>query len=91
MSDKIDATEFSLKSLKEDAARLKIPRSGRAKAIRAKCLDCCAGSSIEVARCHITACALWPFRFGTDPFSERVGNPNGAAALAEYRARKAAE
>ena len=36
----------------------------RSKAIRAKCLECCAGNSAEVRRCRITDCALWPWRSG---------------------------
>jgi len=36
-------------------------------AIRRKCLDCCCQQPGEVRLCHITACDLWPFRFGTDP------------------------
>ena len=34
------------------------------KAIRAKCLDCCCGSSNEVELCTCTGCALYPFRRG---------------------------
>lgn len=37
------------------------------KAIRAKCLDCCAGSQKEVALCVIEKCALFPYRFGKRP------------------------
>lgn len=36
-------------------------------AIRRKCLDCCVGDRAEVASCQITTCALWPFRFGSNP------------------------
>ena len=38
------------------------------KAIRAKCLDCCCGSSAEVKRCPCEDCALHPFRFGSNPY-----------------------
>ena len=38
------------------------------KAIRAKCLDCCAEHPSLVAECHIEACALHPFRMGKNPF-----------------------
>lgn len=31
-------------------------------AIRAKCLDCCAGSRKEVERCKIDYCPLWQYR-----------------------------
>jgi hypothetical protein len=41
------------------------------KAIRAKCLDCCAGSAHEVRRCQISDCSLHPYRFGHNP--KRVG------------------
>jgi len=36
-------------------------------AIRLKCLDCVCDSPSEVTRCHITACPLWPYRFGMSP------------------------
>ena len=36
--------------------------------IRAKCLDCCAGSSDEVRKCVAMACPLWPFRAGKNPW-----------------------
>jgi len=34
------------------------------KAIREKCVDCCAGQFSEIQRCESVACALWPFRAG---------------------------
>jgi hypothetical protein len=37
-------------------------------AIRAKCLDCCAGSSDEVRKCVAMACPSWPFRTGKNPW-----------------------
>lgn len=37
--------------------------SGSMKAaIKLKCIDCCAGSKLEVALCTITTCPLWGFR-----------------------------
>ena len=39
-------------------------RVTRGKAIRLKCLDCCAGYSAEVKSCSITTCPLFPFRMG---------------------------
>ena len=42
-----------------------------ASAIRRKCIDCCVGDRSEVARCQITNCALWPFRFGSSPFKAK--------------------
>lgn len=41
------------------------------KAIRAKCLDCCCGSTAEVAWCSVIGCALHPFRFGKNPYRQR--------------------
>ena len=37
------------------------------KAIRAKCLDCCAGSYKEVTLCKVHNCSLYPYRFGKRP------------------------
>ena len=37
------------------------------KAIRQKCLDCCAGSITEVDKCDVTTCPLWTRRFGRRP------------------------
>lgn len=39
-------------------------RLSRAKAIRAKCLDCSCGNSAEVRRCTLKTCPLWAFRMG---------------------------
>ena len=36
----------------------------RRKAIRQKCLECCAWQSAEVMRCPSTDCALFPYRLG---------------------------
>jgi hypothetical protein len=46
------------------------------KAIRAKCLDCCAGSFHEVRICHITDCPLHPYRFGKNPKRAGIGPKN---------------
>lgn len=37
-------------------------------AIRAHCLDCCAGSAHEVRMCTALNCASWPFRTGSNPW-----------------------
>ena len=41
------------------------------KAIREKCLDCCCGSYLEVEKCNIENCPLFPFRFGKNPFRQK--------------------
>jgi len=62
------------------------------KAIRAKCLDCCGGQQSEVRRCvSAKTCSLWPYRMNSNPFSEREGNPAGAAALIAWRERQQAD
>lgn len=38
------------------------------KAIRLKCLDCCAGSSYQVKKCPIPDCPLFAFRHGKNPY-----------------------
>ena len=38
-----------------------------AKAIRAKCLDCCGGEQGEVRKCWAENCPLFPYRFGSNP------------------------
>lgn len=42
-----------------------------AKAIRAKCIDCCGGSLAEVKTCEICSCALHPFRMGKNPYRKK--------------------
>ena len=37
------------------------------KAIRLKCLDCCAGQLLEINKCHIEKCPLWKYRTGHRP------------------------
>lgn len=37
------------------------------KAIRAKCVECCAGSPKEVRLCTIKNCALYKYRMGHRP------------------------
>lgn len=50
--------------------------NNNAKAIRAKCLDCCGGSIQEVRLCTCGQCALYRFRFGKNPNHAGIGrNP----------------
>ncbi len=42
-------------------------RKSPLKVIRAKCLDCCAGSAHEVKWCPATKCPAWYHRFGRPP------------------------
>ena len=43
------------------------------KAIRLKCLDCCAGNKLEVKLCSIEDCAIFPYRFGKNPARRWIG------------------
>lgn len=54
------------------------------KAIRAKCLDCCAGEKAEVKLCPSADCPLYPFRFGKNPFRtpRKLTNEQKALCLA---------
>ena len=40
-------------------------------AIRAKCIDCCCGSTREVKLCPSETCSLYPFRMGTNPYRKQ--------------------
>jgi hypothetical protein len=42
------------------------------KAIRELCLDCMGGNAAEVRRCTSVGCAVWPYRFATNPFHKRI-------------------
>lgn len=54
-----------------------------AKAIRAKCLDCCCDQVNEVKLCPVEDCPLWPFRFGKNPYRTRVLTPEQKEAAAQ--------
>lgn len=41
-------------------------RVSRSKAIRLKCLDCCADQAAEVRKCPAVNCPLWRFRMGRE-------------------------
>ena len=52
------------------------------KAIRAKCLDCCGDSAHEVKACPCSACPLYPFRLGKNPYRKaREYSPEELVAL----------
>ena len=58
-------------------------RRNPVKAIRLKCLDCSGGSASEVDKCALPHCALYPFRFGRNPFrAERTAAQIAASATA---------
>ena len=47
-----------------------VPRSAL-QVIRAHCLDCCAGSAQEVAKCMALNCPSWDYRMATNPYRKR--------------------
>lgn len=60
------------------------------KAIRAKCLDCCCGSSNEVKLCTVEKCALWPYRLGHNPYRREISPEEKERRAANLR-KNAAE
>lgn len=67
-------------------------RLSQGEAIRAKCLDCCAGSPHEVRLCVAVACPSWPFRMGSNPYrTVSEGRREQGRRLAAQRAARAAE
>lgn len=61
------------------------------KAIREKCLDCCCGQANEVKLCAIEQCALWPFRFGKNPYRQKREMSDEQRQAAVERLRRARE
>lgn len=52
------------------------------EAIRAKCLDCCAGSPNEVRLCVAVSCPSWPFRTGKNPWRAPASDARRESARA---------
>ena len=44
------------------------------RAIRLRCIDCCAGNYSEVKKCEAIECPSWPYRTGRNPFRKEGGN-----------------
>ena len=44
------------------------------KAIRNKCLDCCAGGYKAIRECKAENCPLWDYRMGKNPARKGTGN-----------------
>lgn len=53
------------------------------RVIRANCIECAAGSEAEVRRCRMVACAMWPYRMGTNPHQRRELTDEQRAELGE--------
>jgi hypothetical protein len=61
-------------------------------ALRARCLDCCAGSADEVRKCMALDCPSWPFRMGVNPWrTMSEGRREAGRRLAARRAGNSTE
>src|SRR6516225_1010929 len=58
--------------------------------IRAKCLDCCAGSAQEVRYCVAVNCPSWPYRMGSNPFRPPMSEERKAKLRANTLKARAA-
>ena len=56
-----------------DLEKLGHGRRSPTRAMRALCVDCMGGQHAEVRRCTSVGCALWPYRMGKNPFTDRKG------------------
>jgi hypothetical protein len=57
----------------EQLASLGHAKRNPIKVIRGFCLSCMGGNAAEVRRCTSPGCKLFPYRFGSNPFSGRRG------------------
>lgn len=81
-----DARELSADDLK----RLGFKRVSRGDAIRAMCVQC-VGTVHEVRKCECSACPIWIFRFGSDPWREAREMTEEQRQAGADRLRKARE
>ena len=61
------------------------------KALRLRCLDCCAGSAAEVRLCVSVTCPSWPFRMGENPWrapASEERRQNGRRLAANFAATR---
>ena len=70
----------------EELGQLGHERISPLKALRLRCLDCCAGSAAEVRLCVSVTCPSWPFRMGRSPWRKPISD-----ATRERLARSAFE
>jgi hypothetical protein len=59
------------------------------RAMRARCLDCCADQPNEVRLCTQVHCPLWPYRMGTDPWRKEPSEAQLAHARTLAAKRRA--
>ena len=75
MTDRDDALDSIVRNLKFTASlNSRYSRSQSPMAVmRRKCIDCCGGQLAEIEHCPIKQCALWPYRMGSNPLTNRRG------------------
>ena len=57
------------------------------QAIKANCLDCSAGVQSEVRECRVTACALFAYRSGKNPFNKGISEEARKARSERFKGR----
>lgn len=73
----------------EELQQLGHTRMSPLRALRLRCVDCCAGSAHEVRLCVSVTCPPWPFRMGSNPWRTPI-SPAARERLAANAARIAA-
>ena len=63
-------TKKKIDSIKSISHQNNYKRFSRSKAIRLKCLDCCANQHLEVRLCTSYDCPLWRYRMGKEERDE---------------------
>jgi len=58
----------------EELEQLGHERISPLKALRLRCVDCCAGSPSEVRQCVSVTCPSWPFRMGRSPWRQPISD-----------------
>lgn len=91
ISDEVASQGFDARELSaDDLKRLGFKRVSRGDAIRAMCVQC-VGTVHEVRKCECSACPIWIFRFGSDPWREQREMTEEQRAAGAERLRKARE
>ena len=75
----------------EELEQLGHERMSLQKALRLRCLDCCAGSAAEVRLCVSVTCPSWPFRMGETPWrapASEERRENGRRLAANFAATR---
>jgi hypothetical protein len=80
----------------EQLAQLGHRKRNPIEVMRSFCVQCMGGNRAEVRRCTAPACALFPYRLGKNPFTDRKGRPSFAvlpvgSPIQDERAEQAAD